>query len=113
QGLTLESLHVAVRTGDLLIHKFQGLTTTAEAATVLLQTNRAIWKTLADDQLARALGTTTLYVVTLDGLTATAAVTLDRKLVDAPGYVGAIEIDLTYRVHWDLYQSALMRKFRM
>lgn len=60
------------------------------------------WSRL-DPDIASIAAETTFIVFCFDSMDATDAELLDRRLVNQPAYVGALEIDDTSPLHWHLY----------
>lgn len=109
-----ERRHARLRRGDLLWDKAVETANDLPALVVrLLRGPRAVWTTLSSGDLPAILSRMRPYVVAVDGLTRAATAIVDDELRSAPGYLGALEINLANGLHWGLYEAYLGACYRV
>ena len=109
-----ERRDVFIRRGDMPIWDLgPSVKDVSALASRIFGNSREIWSTLAEDALADALRSVSIWILAVEGLSPAEAVCVDSRLRQSNGYLGAIEVYLANAAHWVIYDRKLVAAYRL
>jgi hypothetical protein len=107
---TDDDIHLEIMTGDLITGSGEVARETVLQS--LLAYNPRRWNTLDREEFAGAMSSTEIYVLAVEGMGCKQRDHVDASLNRRGSYLGALEIDPANHLHWDLYRTRLVPRYR-
>lgn len=78
----------------------------------LLNPTQRNWSTFTQDN-ATEFANSNVFVIVIESISYRDGIQLDEQLVKIPSYLGALQVDCTSKIHWLIYQQAMIPAYRL